>query len=47
MAKAGPTASGVAATEGKGYDWPVQASVAGMRADVRYESGLTADLRLR
>lgn len=47
LSKAGLPASGVPRAEGKGYDYPVQSSTSGLRADVRYESGLTADLRLR
>lgn len=47
LPRAVPGASSVAMSEGKGYDYPVQASTSGMRADVRYESGLTADHRLR
>lgn len=39
--------SEVAGTAGRGYDYPLQSSTLGMRADIRYESGLTADHRLR
>ena len=47
LARSGPAASQVVASEGRGWEYPAQASTSGMRADVRYESGLTADLRLR
>ena len=46
LAKAGPTESQVVQSEGRGWEFPAQASTSGMRADVRYESGLTADRKL-
>lgn len=45
LEKSGLRASEVALTAGSGYDYPVQSSTRGMRADIRYESGLTADHR--
>lgn len=42
----GPSAADVVQSEGRGYEYPVQASTSGMRADVQYESGLRSDLRL-
>ena len=47
LAGAGPSASQVVQSEGRGWEYPLRGSTSGMRADVRYESGLTADLRLR
>ena len=46
LAKAGPTESQVVQSEGRGWEFPAQASTSGMRSDVRYESALTADRKL-
>ncbi|MCH3942557.1 MAG: UPF0236 family protein [Atopobiaceae bacterium] len=42
----GPVASQVVSSEGRGWEYPTQASTTGYRADVQFESGLRADHKL-
>lgn len=44
--RSGPVASQVVSSEGKGWEYPAQASTTGHRADIQFESGLRADHKL-
>jgi len=44
--RSGPVASQVVSSEGRGWEYPAQASTTGNRADIQFESGLRADHKL-